>query len=89
MPRNGTAHVLDRVGDVRPGCCLDTCHLFSAGYDFRGRAGYEGLLSEVDRTVGPERVKVIHLNDSRGALGERVDRHVAVGAGEGLAGVRT
>jgi deoxyribonuclease-4 len=60
--------------------CLDTAHLFSAGYDFRGRK-YSGLMKEIERTVGRERVKVLHLNDSKKGLGSRVDRHDHIGRG--------
>lgn len=60
--------------------CLDTAHLFAAGYDFRGRH-YSKLMKEVDRTVGVDRIRVLHLNDSKKALGSRVDRHAHIGQG--------
>jgi deoxyribonuclease-4 len=60
--------------------CLDTAHLFAAGYDFRGRK-YTNFRKELDSTVGVERVKVLHLNDSKKALGSRVDRHEHIGLG--------
>jgi deoxyribonuclease IV len=62
------------------GVCLDTAHLFAAGYDFRG-AKYEGFRKELARTVGVAKVKVLHLNDSKRELGSRVDRHEHIGRG--------
>ena len=67
-----------RVGGV--GVCLDTAHLFAAGYDFRGRK-YEGFMKEVERVVGRGVVKVVHLNDSKRGLGSGVDRHEHIGRG--------
>ena len=68
--------------------CLDTAHLFAAGYDFRGRK-YDGLLKEIDKTVGKRLIKVLHLNDSKKQLGSRVDRHEHIGRGFiGLEGFR-
>jgi deoxyribonuclease IV len=68
--------------------CLDTAHLFAAGYDFRGRK-YPAFMRQVDSTVGILRVKVLHLNDSKKALGSRVDRHEHIGQGTiGLDGFR-
>ncbi len=64
----------------RLGVCLDTAHLFAAGYDFRGRK-YAGFRKRVDATVGLARVKVLHLNDSKKELGSRVDRHDHIGRG--------
>jgi deoxyribonuclease-4 len=62
--------------------CIDTCHTFAAGYDFRTPAGYEDLLRAVDETVGRSRVRAFHLNDSKGDLGSRVDRHEDIGKGK-------
>jgi deoxyribonuclease-4 len=68
--------------------CLDTAHLFAAGYDFRGR-GYARLMRQIQRTVGRQRVRVLHLNDSKKDLGSRVDRHEHIGRGKiGLEGFR-
>ncbi len=64
----------------RLGVCLDTAHLFAAGYDFRGRK-YGVFKRELDATVGLDRVKVWHLNDSKKDLGSRVDRHDHIGLG--------
>ncbi len=72
----------------RLGVCLDTAHLFAAGYDFRGRK-YAGFMREVDRILGINRIKVLHLNDSKKALGSHVDRHDHIGRGLiGLEGFR-
>jgi deoxyribonuclease-4 len=62
--------------------CIDTCHTFAAGYDLRTREAYDGLLRKVDHTVGLGRVHAFHLNDSKGPLGSRVDRHEDIGKGQ-------
>lgn len=66
----------------RVGICIDTCHVFAAGYDIRTRAGYDGLVNEAAREVGLERVRCWHLNDSRGDCGSRIDRHEHIGRGK-------
>ncbi len=72
----------------RLGVCLDTAHLLAAGYDFRG-AKYAAFMKELDKTIGVDRVKVLHLNDSKKDLGSRVDRHAHIGHGfVGLDGFR-
>ena len=63
------------------GVCLDTAHLFAAGYDFRG-AKYARFRRDLGRIVGLKRVKVWHLNDSKKELGSRVDRHDHIGRGK-------
>jgi len=76
------AEVFSRTGDAgRLGICLDTCHLFAAGYDLSTDAGYDEVMDECDRVLGLERVHCIHLNDSKKPLGCRVDRHEEVGKG--------
>ncbi|HEY0007732.1 MAG TPA: deoxyribonuclease IV, partial [Tepidisphaeraceae bacterium] len=68
--------------------CLDTAHLFAAGYDFRGRK-YAAFMRAIDGTVGIDRIRVWHLNDSKKPLGSRVDRHDHIGLGEiGIEGFR-
>lgn len=68
--------------------CLDTAHLFAAGYDFRGRKFAE-FRREMDRTVGSKLIRVLHLNDSKKDLGSRVDRHDHIGVGKiGLDGFK-
>lgn len=71
-------------GPKRFGVCLDTCHVFAAGYDIRTPETYAAMWAEFDRLVGRDRVKVIHCNDSLKPLGSRVDRHAEIG--EGLIG---
>ena len=66
----------------RLGVCIDTCHTFAAGYDFRTRGGYDALVRKIDRTVGLGRIRAFHLNDSKGDLGSRVDRHEDIGKGK-------
>ena len=76
-----------RAGD-RLGVCLDTAHLFAAGYDFRGRK-YAKFRKQLDSLIGIDRVKVLHLNDSKKDLGSRVDRHDHIGIGKiGLEGFK-
>jgi deoxyribonuclease-4 len=66
----------------RLGVCVDSCHVFAAGYSFADRAQYNTMISELDRAVGLARVRVWHLNDSLRPLGSRVDRHAGLGRGE-------
>jgi deoxyribonuclease-4 len=61
--------------------CLDTAHLFAAGYDIRGKA-YDAFRKQLEKTLGLSRVKVLHLNDSKKDLGSRVDRHEHIGQGK-------
>lgn len=83
------AEIISRVKDPnRLAVCFDTAHLFAAGYDFRGRK-YKQFMREVEATVGIDRVKVWHLNDSKKELGSRVDRHEHIGRGTiGLEGFK-
>ena len=66
---------------ARVGVCVDTCHAFAAGYDLAHAAGYEAMMEELDKEIGLATVKCWHFNDSKGALGSRVDRHVHIGQG--------
>jgi len=68
-------------GHHRIGVCLDTCHLLAAGYDIRSRRGYEATFRRFERCVGFDRLRALHLNDSRMPLGSRVDRHAHIGDG--------
>jgi len=73
----------------RVGVCVDTCHIFAAGYDLRAEDAYQATISELDRHVGLARIKFFHLNDSKKELGCRVDRHEHIGRGMiGLEGFR-
>ncbi len=65
----------------RIGVCLDTCHVFAAGYDLRTRSGYEETFQRFDELIGLHRLKAIHVNDSKKDLGCRVDRHEQIGRG--------
>jgi deoxyribonuclease-4 len=64
------------------GACLDTAHLFAAGYDIRSESGLESTLELIESTIGLEHVPVFHVNDSKIALGGRVDRHEHIGKGK-------
>jgi len=76
------ARVLGNLdGHPRLGVCLDTCHLFAAGYDLASEAGYERTVADFERTVGIDRLRAFHLNDSKKALGSRRDRHEHIGRG--------
>ena len=66
----------------RVGVCLDTCHLFAAGYDFRTLQAYKAMISELESVINLSAVGCIHLNDSRRPLGSRVDRHEHIGKGK-------
>jgi deoxyribonuclease-4 len=83
------AEIIERVNEPkRLGVCLDTAHLFAAGYDIRGRK-YHAFRKRLDETVGVNRVKVLHLNDSKKELGSGVDRHAHIGRGLlGLEGLK-
>jgi deoxyribonuclease-4 len=68
------------------GACFDTCHAFAAGYDFRDKDSYKAMWQEFDSLIGMDKLKAIHLNDSKKELGSRVDRHENIGEGKiGLA----
>lgn len=71
--------ILDAVPSPRLGVCLDTCHIWDGGYDIAGNL--EGVLEEFDRVVGLNRLKALHINDSKNPLGARKDRHACLGEG--------
>ena len=72
--------ILDRVEHADlVGVCLDTCHVWDAGYDIAG--DLDGVLTEFDRIIGLDRLRAIHLNDSMNGLGSHKDRHACIGAG--------
>jgi deoxyribonuclease-4 len=76
------AEIMEHVKQPRRlAVCLDTAHLFAAGYDFRGKK-YSAFRKQVDSIVGIKNVKVLHLNDSKKELGSRVDRHEHIGHGK-------
>ncbi len=76
------AYLVEEVQSDRLGVCIDTCHLFAAGYELRTSAGYRDTMSQLDSTVGLSRVGAVHLNDSKKPFGSRVDRHEHIGQGE-------
>jgi deoxyribonuclease-4 len=77
------AAVIQAIDGAAPvGACLDTCHVFAAGYELRDAAGYKATIAEFDRLVGLERLRLIHVNDSRRERGSRVDRHDHIGQGQ-------
>jgi deoxyribonuclease-4 len=77
------AEIMSRVGrENRVGACFDTCHAFVAGYELRTEEGLEETMKEFDRTIGLEKMMVVHLNDSKGPIGSKLDRHEHIGLGE-------
>jgi deoxyribonuclease-4 len=77
------AEILAAVKDPRRlEVCLDTAHAFAAGYDLSAPKGVEKTFAEFDRVIGLKRLSVLHLNDSKAALGSRVDRHDNLGKGK-------
>ncbi len=71
------------------GVCVDTCHAFSAGYELRTEAGYKETIDDLKSTVGLDKIRFFHLNDSKKELGSRVDRHEHIGKGAiGLSGFK-
>lgn len=72
--------ILERIGDPRIGVCLDTCHVFAAGYDLKN--DLDGVICDFDRCIGLERLRFVHLNDSKFLCGSHQDRHEQLGKGE-------
>ncbi len=68
-------------GEGIGGICVDTCHAYASGYDFNAPDGVEMLISEIDTYVGLDKLKLIHLNDSKRPLGSGIDRHEHIGKG--------
>ena len=77
--------ILDAVGSPKVGVCLDTCHVYDAGYDIVN--DLDGVLLEFDRVIGLERLKALHLNDSKNPFRSHKDRHECIG--KGSLGLRT
>lgn len=77
------AQIIDKVEDKsRVGVCIDTCHMFSAGYDIRTREAYDKSWSEFDKIIGFKYLMGMHINDSKAKFGSHVDRHHSLGKGE-------
>ncbi len=75
--------IMDLVEDKnRIGVCIDTCHLFAAGYDIRTKSAYDKTFDEFDRVIGFDRLKGMHLNDAKSDFASRVDRHHSIGKGK-------
>jgi deoxyribonuclease-4 len=75
--------MLDAVdAPERTGVCLDTCHIFAAGYELRDKISYDDTIKAFDTTIGLDRIKAIHLNDSKKPFGSFRDRHEHIGDGE-------
>jgi deoxyribonuclease IV len=76
------ARVFERL-DAHPrlGLCLDSCHLYASGYDVTDREALDGLLDEVDASIGLDRLRALHVNDSAAELGSNRDRHANIGKG--------
>ena len=71
--------ILDAVGSAKVGVCLDTCHVYDGGYDIVN--DLEGVLAEFDRVIGLDRLKALHLNDSKNPFASHKDRHECIGKG--------
>ena len=77
------AYIASRIENRgRVGVCFDTCHAFAAGYDLVSRGAVEHALRGFDETIGLEGLELVHLNDSKGGLGSRIDRHEHIGMGK-------
>ena len=77
------ATIIESVEDKsRVGVCIDTCHIFAAGYELKDPVAYEATMTAFDQIVGFAYLKGVHLNDSKKPLGSRVDRHERIGQGE-------
>lgn len=77
------AHIIDKVEEKsRVGVCLDTCHMFTAGYDIRTREAYDISMAQFENIVGFKYLMGMHLNDSKPDLGSHVDRHESIGKGK-------
>lgn len=92
---NCIGHRFEQLADIiagaknpnRFGVCLDTAHIFAAGYDFRTKRTFQKMMRNFDQALGMDNLRVIHCNDSRAKLAARVDRHAHIGSGHiGLEG---
>lgn len=80
------SYIVEGVKDELPiGVCIDTCHIFAAGYDIRTKEALQNTLKSFDETIGLKHLYAMHLNDSQKGLGSRVDRHMPLG--EGMIGI--
>lgn len=82
------AYLLDGLGRKDVHICLDTCHMFAAGYDLRDKTAVEDTMKQFRKQIGISQLKLVHMNDSKTDLGGRVDRHEHMGKGKiGAAGL--
>lgn len=84
------AEIIEQVDDPdRISICLDTCHVFAAGYEMNTETGYKSMMREFNKLIGVKRIAVVHCNDSKFPCGAKKDRHEHIGKGEiGLEGFR-
>jgi len=76
------AEIMEKIEKNHRFCvCLDTCHIFSAGYDIRNEKSYNKTMCESESVIGLNRLKIIHMNDSKSELGSRINRHQHIGKG--------
>lgn len=73
--------ILEKVTTSNVGVCIDTCHAYARGYDITTEEGLSKTIDEIEKHIGFNRVKLVHLNDSKGELGSRLDRHNHIGLG--------
>jgi deoxyribonuclease-4 len=73
--------IIDSVSTERIGVCFDTCHAFARGYDVSTQEGIDSTIRGIEDTIGFDRIQLVHLNDSKGELGSRHDRHNHIGVG--------
>lgn len=86
---NSIGHDIEHLGRIcsdvteheRLAVCLDTCHLFAAGYNLADFSDYDRTVAELEQRIGVDRIRCIHVNDSKGACGSRLDRHQHIGEG--------
>lgn len=77
------ANIISKISNKNKiGACLDTCHIFAAGYDIRTKEAYESTMDKFDETIGLKYLKAIHINDSKKDISSFVDRHEHIGAGK-------
>ena len=76
-------HIIEQLAKPeRVGICFDTCHAFAAGYDLRTEETVTSTIRKIDKIIGFERLKLVHLNDSKGDLNSGIDRHEHIGIGK-------
>ncbi len=86
---NEFAMFFKKIKNNRIGICLDTCHIFNAGYDIRTKKTTENYLKNFEDKIGINSIKLIHLNDSYNDIGKHIDRHQNIGRGYiGIEGIK-